>query len=525
MSHKLFLILGLDLLLALLLAACRHTAASSPVPTPSPVLPPTSTWDDEQLGATWSNTPAVAQRVGDRVELARRAGVRWDRWSTFWFWLEQPHRPAPWGPGHLVFSKDDEIFIHPDDPDNITTFNLYAAAAGNRGHLKTLIVLDGIVRPYDCIASTAQGAHCYGSSERVQGLFLDPFLPGGSVNPDNHWASYVYHTVNYFKRLGIDYYQVFSEPNLAKYAGLYPGPWNNGPDPGGEEWADDYARLVEVTLAAARMASPHAKIVLAASRSDMDEYQVGTWFDRALTAIEERQLQRDIAAIALHSYQYPVWTREMYQWIQEAHPDLAALPVWVTESGVPLCTHYAEGHACVNRQDEQAAYVIQQYAYALTIGAERVFHHRLADDCEADFGLYDNDGQSDRADCTPGEYAPRAALTATRVIAGYLQGGQFVEDESLLPPVADYARLVFAQPRQKVSVLWATDQSVEVEIPISETACAYWIDQAGNWAMLAGQSVFRKTLPAATARGWSWRGLPMVGGYTYLLLETNEPCP
>ena len=504
--------------LLLLLTAC-HTS------TPAPSGPPMSTWDDEQLGITWSHTPAVAQRVGKRVDLARQAGATWDRWSAFWFWLEQPHRPDPWGPGNFVFPGGDETFSHPDDPDAVTAFNFYAAAAGSRGRLETLIVLDGIARPYDCIAPTERGSRCYGSHERVQGLSLDPLRPDGSVNPDNHWASYVYHTVNYFARFGIDTFQVFSEPNLAKHAGLYPGPWNNGPDPDDDEWADDYARLVEVSLAAARAANPHARIVLAASRSDMEEYQAGTWLDRALSAVEERQLQHDLAAIAVHSYQYPVWTRDMVQWMRQAHPALAALPVWVTESGVPLCSHYAQGHACVERQEEQAAYVIQQYAYALTVGAERVFVHRLADDCEADFGLYDNDGGADPAGCEPGDYAPRAALSAAQVIAGYLQGGQFVADESLLPPAAEHARLVFVQPDQKVTALWATDQAVGVEIPLSETTCAYWIDQAGNWAALAGQSVFRKTLPAATARGWLWRGLPMVGGYVFLLIETDLPCP
>ena len=367
MTHKPVVpILALGILFLLALAACAPpTPTPSPTPGPSPIPsptpPPASTWVNDQLGVTWGNTPIVARRIGDRVGLAQQAGAAWDRWSAFWFWVEQPDR---WGYGNFVFSEGDESFTHPDTGE-VTWFNIHDAAAGNQDRLDTLTVLDGISRPYDCIATTEGGSLCYGSNERIQGLFLDPLLDG-SANPDNHWADYVYHTVGYFKQFGIQHYQAYNEPNL--------GYWNGGDDPEGEGWANDYARLVQVTLAAAQAADPQANIVLAASISNMDQYQSDTWLDTAYRHIRSIGLQDEIHAIALHSYQFPVHTQEMYRWIEMVHPPLSALPVWVTESGVALCEHAIPGHPCVNDQEEQAAYAIQQYAYASTIEAERLTH-------------------------------------------------------------------------------------------------------------------------------------------------------
>jgi hypothetical protein len=468
---------------------------------------------DDQLGVTWGNHPIL--HSDDRSNLLLQSDVpwSWDRWSAFWFWEEQPHRPDPWGPGNFNFAG---TFVHPDNPEDRTDFDLTRSATENQGHVDTLVVLDGIVRPYDCIA---QDSNCYGAGERIQGLVSsDPLLPDGSVNPDNHWADYVYHTVNYFKQFGVHHYQAYNEPNLGgENPGPDPGVWNNGPDPDEDEWADDYAQLVTVTLAAAQAADSQANIVLAASVSNLNQYQgSNTWLDRAYREIVQQGLYDDVGALALHSYQIPVWTREMYGEIQTKYPKLAALPVWITESGVALCEHAIPGHPCVSDQEEQAAYVVQQYAYALTIEAERVFHHRLVDDGEAAFGLYDPN------------LAPRAIRQSADVIADYLQGGKFddtEEGDNVFPSDGKgYAKLVFDQPDQKVTVLWATtDQDVDVEIPISETRRTYWVDQAGDWDDITGQSFFRQTLPGATATNELYEGRPMVGGYTYLLIETDEP--
>ncbi len=516
--------------LLLLLSACQPPAPTpfptpepSPSPTPGTLPPPTSIWMNDQIGVTWGDTPVVQDwdygyywRTPERVALVRQSDTpwAWDRWSAFWFWIEQPHRPDPWGPGRYNFAGTLDA-VHPDDPNKVAIFNIGDPAAANPN---VLIVLDGIARPYDCIATGEQGSLCYGSKERIQGLFLNPLL-NGSANPHNHWADYVYHTVNYFKQFGIHHYQAYNEPNL--------GYWNGGDDPEGEGWANDYARLVEVTLMAAQAANPQARIVLAASVSDLNQYQRETWLDWAYRYIGASGLNKDVD-IAIHSYAIPAWTREMKDQIQMLWPLLATRPIWITESGIALCSDAITGHLCANTEEEQAAYVIQQFAYALTIGAERVFHHRLADDCEADFGLYANDqasGSGDQRVCSPtGTHTPRAALTTLQVISNYLQGGQFIEGESLLPSIAtDHARLVFNQPDQKVTVLWATkNHPVSVNLSISPSRCTYLIDQAGNWQRITGPS-YQLTLPGATTTE-VWKGLPIIGGYTYLLIETNKSC-
>ena len=543
MKHKHIFLVAISTLFALILVACgtptvtppspSPTVSPSPSATPSSSPPADSTWVADQLGINWGNTPGIEQteysgpwRTADRTNLAVQSGTpwSWDRWSAFWYWIEQPHRDLPWGPGNFIFPSGDERLDL--DGNWFSRFNLTGAATENQGQLSTLIVLDGIPRPYDCIwqgNDTSPTALCYDDNnernERVLGLYLDVLLPDGSINSDNHWADYVYHTVNHFKQFGIEYYQAYNEPNI--------GYWNGGIDPDGEEWADDYARLVTVTLTAAQKAYRGAKVLLAASASSGDFYASGSFFDNALRYIENNDLEDDIEAFAIHSYEYPAITQRWYQWIQQEHPQVADRPVWITETGVALCADRPGTNPCVNTEEEQAAYIIQQFAYALTIDVKRVFHHRLADDCEADFGLYANDVAYDSGGtrvCEPtGDYTPRAAFTATKVIASYLQGGKFNEKESTFPSIeTDYAKLVFKQPDQKVTVLWATKpQAVSVAIPISETKRVYWVDQANNWREITGQSVFSETLPAATATNEFYNDLPMVGGYTYLLIETS----
>ncbi len=197
---------------------------STPTPAPSSHLPSPSTWVKDQFGAAWANIPVSGQRSTARTNLVLQAGAswKWDRWSAFWFWVEQPDR---WGAGNLHFPDGDETFAN-------TTFNLHAPASGNEGHLNTLIVLDGIVRRYDCVKADSL---CFGSNntrnERIQGLFLD------STDSDNHWANYVYQTVNYFKQFGIHYYQAYNEPNIGQFNGADKS-YSQAEDPNNEGWAD-----------------------------------------------------------------------------------------------------------------------------------------------------------------------------------------------------------------------------------------------------------------------------------------------
>ena len=355
---RISLILGFALFLLLALTACQPpTPTPSPTPEPSPSPPPAanpppaSTWVNDQIGVTWSDTPVVQDwdyghfwRTPERVTLARQGDApwTWDRWSAFWFWVEQPHRPTPWGPGQYHFEGTLDA-VHPDNPKKVAQFNIQEPAAANPN---TLIVLEGIPRPYDCIHPDS---NCYGTGERIQGLFSDPILGDGSVNRDNHWADYVYHAVDYFKQFDIHHYQAFNEPNL--------GYWNDvggNTDPENEGYANDYARLVEVTLAAARAADPQARIVLAASVSDINQYQSGTWLDWAYQHILEWKLA-DKVDIAFHSYRVPVWTREMFEGVRANWHDLAARPVWITESGIALCSDTIPGQVCANTEEEQAA--------------------------------------------------------------------------------------------------------------------------------------------------------------------------
>lgn len=384
---KPMIMLAIGILFLATLAACDTNPPPTTTPTPSPSPspsstppggPPSSTGINDQFGITWSNHPVVKRRDADRVQLAEQAGARWDRWSAFWYWVEQPDRAALWGPGNFNFEGD---FTYPDS-GNVESFNLREAATGNQGHLNTLVVLDGIPRRYDCTYTSDENSGCPAEGVRIQGLFEEPIINGG-VNTENHWADYVSHSISFFSQHGIHYYQTYNEPNE--------GFWIREPakDKDGDVWINDYVQLISVTLDAAALVDPNAKLVLGASPADINAYQPGTWLDQAFKGIERAGLhnRQNFAGIAIHSYYLPVWTPQMHDRIGSSSgmnlPGLASKPLWITESGVRLSNNDDDNNTpWVSSSSEQAAYIIQQYAYALIEKAERVFHHRLAWDYE-----------------------------------------------------------------------------------------------------------------------------------------------
>ena len=541
--HRLSIIAGILLVSVALaiLSGCGSTP--SPVPTPTPTPPPIPTAPPSmELGVNGLNGPRQANgKVSEAVDV----GAVRDRWSVEWFWVEQPWRDdLPWGEGNFnwqgVFPTLRDP-LHVDPPTSPIPFDITSIT---ETELTPLVALHGIPRLYDCTYWSVERypdypeatSRCAGSSDRIAGLF-EPALQDGQANPDNKWARFVFTTVNYLvQEKDITTYQIWNEPDQQW---LHGGPLQ---DPG-DEFENDYVQMVKVAGEAAEQAGADV-LVLGAPSSNENLYESDGWINTVWgDLIESSDVVGRLDAIAIHAYDWPFKTWSI---AEQARSLITDKPIWVTESGLALCEVPACGGFCTHSLEQQAAYVLQQSAYARVAGIQVNYHFRMYDD-PRQFGLYPASGELARPAATAARLATQYLSTATLNItdsvmpeAGTLDAfGTFVSTQN-------HTRLVFdsADGTQRITVLWNN-----TELPLTNISVPRWpsavsaelrdqTDKAIQSWTTAPETYTIDLLEAATPLSWAinehsiqddrdpaklngYSG-PAVGGTTYLLIESRD---
>jgi hypothetical protein len=196
------------------------TPSVSPSPPPSVLTPPAiETYSDNEFGINWVNSPYTNSphpiSSQDRTDKAQEAGATWDRWPIYWYWVNQPMR---WGEGMANFRWAGDFNL-PED----LTFDIDQAAGADGNQLKTLAILDGIPRYYDCAypipysEEHPDGSGCYGADDRIEGLSLDA-AAGSPINEANRWATYVYTTVAHLSQHGVNHFEIWNEAKRSAQA-------------------------------------------------------------------------------------------------------------------------------------------------------------------------------------------------------------------------------------------------------------------------------------------------------------------
>lgn len=506
------------------------TATLPPAPSATSVPPQLAAPGDVSFAPNLGlNFISSAQHEADGARFAAGigTGVGWDRFAIYWSDIEQTRDQYVWG----LYDRTVQ-----QDIDN---------------GLSTNAILLGTPGIY-----YGQGGVPFGLYEPVFSDGTD--TPGGSktINPNNPWAEFVYAAVNRYKPggqlarvsrwpsgKGIRVWEIWNEPDFSAF-------WGGS--------VSDYARLLKVAYLAARQADSGARIMV----GGLVVWEKQGWFVDLLNIYKNDP--NPVAArypfdmLAIHSYSHPPNTFE----IVARHKSLLAIyglsgvPIWLNETGVPVWNDYP-GPSWATRPDqivwratldEQAAYVIQNAAYAFMAGAEAVFHFQLYDDCGNQprgtsfaphdgslcnsgaacwgdaLGLMRNTRQNVCFNQHPNPGTPRPAYNALKVVSNVFGGQQAVPiTAQRTGPGGKQIVLVFARPntREVISVVWDTGGQPGQVVLNARADRALLYDRTGAVQEITpnDQGQYLLSLDPATNRNGVGISGYMIGGSPVILVE------
>ncbi len=393
-----------------------------------------------------------------------------------------------------------------------------------------------------------------------RGLYAPVFIDG-QVNPENTWGAFMYQLAGSYKGL-MDVFEIWNEPEIPATgsAAIY-STWSGSPE--------QYYQLLKVASVAARAANPDVKIVTAPYSYFKDKEEAKgsavPWFDAFAGAVRADPMGAsvfDVFALNLYRNAHDLWDR-MHGGAPQATEQadrtgfrerLQSIgagdkPVWLTEINSMPYDDEVPGWSPVVKYDffritmeEQASYVLQAYAVALTAGYERVFFQAAQDDAypvpDELWGLVRYD--ADRRNADPSRIRP--AYVAYQLAAKYMGNADWSRlyvktrpdprNQKQYASRFDWAghMAVFQKGAQRTYVLWnGTEQPMNVDLPPWGVE-AKVVDKHGSEAPLAPSGGrLTVTLPAATTHfqhpvfGSDPQGYFYVGGAPLLLVEEGVP--
>ena len=399
---------------------------------------------------------------------AAEAGVGWERILFYWSEL-QPNGPDDWNGYHV--------------PDEWLT---QASAAGR----EVVTVLKHTP------AWATDGSPGCGVPRGLD-LPID--------DPGNLWASFVRRVVGIYAGR-VNHWIIWNEPDIQ------PGTF-------GCEWCgsmEEYYQLLKVAYLAAHQANPNVTIHLAGATTWHDRAYLRNFLTVATQDPEGPEHDYFFDIVSLHIY---FRTETIPEIFGATRATLAAYglqkPIWLNETNAPSNSdppHWDLPEANFNiTLEEQAGFLLQSFALALSSGVERIAVYKWVDNEPQPgvepFGIIRLD------------YSRRPAYDAYRLITTHYAGTVSArEDRQSL-----YTVVTLDRGGLTTRVLWArTGADVTVSVP-ALGAQARLIDQTGAEQVIEpvdGQ--YTLTLPRA--RCADKRGC-IIGGTTYLLIEEDSGSP
>ncbi len=399
---------------------------------------------------------------------AAEVGVSWERILFYWSEL-QPGGPNDWNPYHV--------------PDEWLTL----AAQANRQVV-------GVLKNTPPWAT--DGPPGCGVPRGIE-LPVD--------DPNNLWAVFVRRVVGRYAGR-VDHWIIWNEPDIA------PGTY-------GVEWCgtiEQYYQLLKVAYVAAHQANPNVTIHLAGLTYHHDR----TYLRRFLAVAA-----RDPSAAA-NGYYFDVASLHIY-FCTETVPAIIGVtrqaladhglrkPIWLNETNAPPNSDPQWVMPAANYQislEQQAAFLLQSFALALSAGAERVAVYKWLDN-----------------DLPPGfepfgvirpDFSRRPAFDAFRLIRLHYAGTVSAREERR----ELYTVVTLNRGGLTTRVVWArTPQEVTVTLP-ALAAQARLIGLDGQEQMLAAtDGRYTLTLPGAhIARQAPGEAPCVIGGAPFLLIEEGS---
>ena len=330
-------------------------------------------------------------------------------------------------------------------------------------------------------------------------------------DPDNLWAAFTRRAVDYYGERGVSRFIIWNEPDIA--AGAH-----------GYEFAgtaDDYLQLLKVAHFAAKSVNPDAKLHLAGTTYWHDvragrELFLTRLLDLIVADPQAAANAHYFDAVSLHIY-FRIDTITQIVDLARAALESRGLgdkAIWINETNAAP-THDPDWQ--VRRDqfpldlEQQAAYITQAAALALTSGVERFAVYKLLDQNlprgHESFGLL-----------TPGSWQPRPAVAAYRTAIQLFS--QVTASELMQTNNATIARMRI-KDHYTLTVAWARrGQDAVVEIAAAGEQ-AWRIQQDGAMQALSPvKDAYQLALPAARC---TRRDGCFIGGAVQMLLQAGGP--
>ncbi|HDQ73152.1 MAG TPA: hypothetical protein ENN19_13830 [Chloroflexi bacterium] len=400
---------------------------------------------------------------------AAEAGVGWERILFYWSEL-QPQGPDDWNGYHV-----------PEEWLN------QAAAAG-----REIVVV---------LKHTPDWA-----TDGLPGCGVPRGLDLPVDDPNNLWAAFIRKIVERY-RGRIDHWIIWNEPDIP--IGTF-----------GCEWCgtmEEYYRLLKVSYLVAHQVNPNAEIHLAASTTWHNPTYLRDFLAMVTQDPEAAEHGYFFDAVSLHIY---FRTETIPEILGATRRTLASYniqkPIWLNETNAPSNAdppywELPEANFDIT-PEEQASYLLQAFALALSAGAERIAVYRWVDNEPQPgvepFGLIRTD------------FSRRPAYEAYKLITTHYAGAFSAQRERY----ATYNVVTLKRGALTTRVLWAhTEADAHVTLP-ALAAQARLVEQTGiEHTIVPENGQYTFTLPRA--RCADKRGC-IIGGPTYLLVEnTDDPPP
>jgi hypothetical protein len=266
-------------------------------------------------------------------------------------------------------------------------------------------------------------------------------------------------------------------------------------------------------MAAIRHADPDARVVL----GGLDGYRDTTFLDRVLDAAmaDDAPPGRPGAfdVLAWHAYHRPL---DAYVGTLALRARLRARgldqPIWITETNVPAWDDRhvrgedARPYRWSATAEEQAAYLLETFAYAVAADVERLFVYRASDTGEAEaWGLLTAAGD------------PRPAERAFRFATEHLTEARRAT-RAAEPGVE---RIVVERPGERVTIAWASGaEDAPLVFEAARAAPARLYDKVGGTGEVVPlDGRFILSLPGASANQGVQAEDYLIGGDPYVIVE------
>jgi len=447
------------------LAAAQPSPTESPTPSVSPALTESPTPTALPMPMPADDRFGVIESFEDPTA-AGRLGVAWTRARFQWAEV-QPDGPRQWEP-----PLDDET--------------LAAELDAGREVVGLLIGIPDWARDRD-------------------GLPRGLSLPAD--DPDNTWAVFVGQAVRRYAGR-IDRWIIWNEPDI------------DDRDAPGHTWdgnLDDFVQLQRVAYLAAKEANPDAAVHLGAFTYFWDPGYFDRFLD-ALAADPEAAAHDDYFDVATaHLYFQPNAVYDVLAIFREVMADHGLdKPIWLVETNAPPMDDpywIVPNWTLAVSLNEQAAFIPQALAAAMSAGAERIAVYKLRD-TETDY-----DANPEPFGLVRWDDSCRPAYNTYRVAIGLMAGATAAERERW--DAVGQVRL--EQPEQTTTVLFARLPGRQTARVPATADTARWIDMWGKAEeIVAEDGVFTVELPGALCLQ-TIADYCMIGGTTYYLVQANEP--